>query len=468
MNKEALKEIRNIVLIVAIVVVLIVYSGNVITAIEGVAGVFTPFLAGVAIAFVLNLPMSFIETKIFAKWPKGRLQVLKRTLGIILAILFICLLVALLFVAVIPGVRNTITDVSTRFPEFYNQLNAYIEDISTKYPVVDSFIKEDKLSKLDFEKVSSGVLSVFSNGVAGNIVSSTVGMASSVASFFVKALTAIVFAIYLLAAKERIIRGFATVLKTYLPRNYYEGIRKFNIVLVYNFKRFIEGQCLEAIILGLIFAIVLSIFKMPYVMLISMMIAFTALIPVVGALIGCLFGCALIIMVSPIKMLEYIVISIIVQQLENKFVYPRVVGSSVGLPSIWVFMAVMVGGSLCGVIGMIVFIPLTSTFYQLLKEDVRKRREISEKTADNSRNSRNNRKHNKNRNISNSGKKVQNINHNDSKGKAKNDNQINSSKTTKNDNQVNSSKKSNNNQKNSSNKTNGNKKNRNNNSSKKD
>jgi len=416
MNKEALKEIRNIVLIVAIVVVLIVYSGNVITAIEGVAGVFTPFLAGVAIAFVLNLPMSFIETKIFAKWPKGRLQVLKRTLGIILAILFICLLVALLFVAVIPGVRNTFTDVSTRFPEFYNQLNAYIEDIAAKYPVVDSFIKEDKLSKLDFEKVSSGVLSIFSNGVAGNIVSSTVGMASSVASFFVKALTAIVFAIYLLAAKERIIRGFATVLKTYLPRNYYEGIRHFNIVLVYNFKRFIEGQCLEAIILGLIFAIVLSIFKMPYVMLISMMIAFTALIPVVGALIGCLFGCALIIMVSPIKMLEYIVISIVVQQLENKFVYPRVVGSSVGLPSIWVFMAVMVGGSLCGVIGMIAFIPLTSTFYQLLKEDVRKRREIE------SHKSQSNRQKNRNKNNNYSKQKTNNKANNSSNNSKLNNN----------------------------------------------
>lgn len=373
MEKEILKEVRKIVFIIASVILLLVYSETVIGALENVIDVFTPFFAGLAIAFVLNIPMAVIEKKLMSKWNGKITAKFKRAISMILSVLIVIGVVTFVVVAVTPQLKDTITDIGTRAPEFSNQMIEFVDDLTKDHPEINEWIQKIGLEKIDISEITNGFVKILQNGVVGNIVSSTVNVASSIASFLIKAIIAICFAIYLLVSKEKLLRNVKTVFVTYMPSETYRKINYFMTVLSDNFRKFIAGQCVEAVVLGMIFAVAMTLFRMPYVFLISTLIAFTALIPIAGAFIGCFIGAFLILMVSPIKMIEFLILFIVLQQLENKLVYPRIVGSSVGLPAIWVFMAVTVGGSLMGVMGMLVFIPIASTLYNLLREDIIKR-----------------------------------------------------------------------------------------------
>ncbi|MCI7249359.1 MAG: AI-2E family transporter, partial [Clostridiales bacterium] len=216
-------------------------------------------------------------------------------------------------------------------------------------------------------------LAGFIQNGAGTLLGSTVHIVSSVVSTVVSGIIAFVFAIYVLAQKERLQRQSKRVLEAYVPEKYRNMILKVCGLLKTNFTNFITGQCLDALILGALFVIVLSVLRMPYALMIGVIIAFTALIPIVGAFLGCAVGVILILMVNPVKVLYFLIVFIILQQMEGKLIYPKIVGGSVGLPAIWVLVAIATGGSLFGVVGMLVFIPLVSTAYTLLKEDVNRR-----------------------------------------------------------------------------------------------
>ena len=204
----------------------------------------------------------------------------------------------------------------------------------------------------------------------GNVMNTTIlavgSIVSSITTFFI----AFSFACYILFQKEKLRIQVRKVFFAFLPKEKAEASLRICSLTYRTFANFLTGQCLEAVILGSMFLLVLSILKMPYALLIGILIAFTALIPIFGAFIGCATAAFLIFMVSPKQAVLFILVFLVLQQLEGNLIYPHVVGGSVGLPSIWVLAAVTIGGNLMGIVGMLVFIPLTSVLYTLFREYV--------------------------------------------------------------------------------------------------
>jgi predicted PurR-regulated permease PerM len=213
----------------------------------------------------------------------------------------------------------------------------------------------------------------FMKNGAGDLLSSTFSMVSSIISSVVNGIIAFVFSVYILAQKEKLCGQVQRVMQAYLPGKFVEWVQKISRLLYTNFSNFITGQCLEAIILGGLFVICMSILRLPFALVIGILIALTALIPIAGAFIGCAVGVFLILIEDPVQALVFLGLFFVLQQVEGKLIYPKVVGNFVGLPGIWVLFAITVGGSLFGIVGMLVFIPLTATVYTLLREDVGKR-----------------------------------------------------------------------------------------------
>ena len=212
------------------------------------------------------------------------------------------------------------------------------------------------------------------NGAMG-MLTSTVSVASGIISGIVNAVISLIFALYILSQKEKLENQGRRIILAFLPEKAAGKLQEVFALLYKNFSCFITGQCTEAVILGLMFVIAMSIFRMPYALMVGVLIAFTALIPIVGAFIGCSVGAFLILIDNPLQALWFVILFLTLQQIEGNLIYPKVVGSSVGLPSRWVLMAVSLGGSLFGIAGMLVFIPITSTGYTLFRESVNSRNE---------------------------------------------------------------------------------------------
>ncbi len=376
-EKKLFRMICKLILFAGAIILGVMYSKEVLAVVKLLLGMLTPFLVGAAMAFVLNLPTRFIENKLFAKWKNPKSAGLKRGLSIVLAILFVIALLVFLVLTVVPQLTRTLMELGNVIPTFFKNLVARLDVLAAEYPEwKDAFAALEELS-IDWSSIISYVTGFLKDGL-GNVLSSTVDFAGSLASGVFDGVIAIVFAIYILAGKEKLGRQVKKLLHAYLPEKGYRKTLKVLALCNHNFAKFISGQCLEAVILGTLFVICMTIFRMPYAVLVGVLIAFTALIPIVGAFIGCVVGAFLILMVSPVKALIFIIMFLILQQLEGNLIYPRVVGNSVGLPAIWVLVAVSVGGSMFGIVGMLVFIPLMSTLYALLRENVNARNKKKE------------------------------------------------------------------------------------------
>lgn len=319
-----------------------------------------PFIVGGAIAFIINVPMRFIERHLFPKSKK--LDKLRRPLALILALLAIAAIIVLVCIIVIPQIADTVSTLTVNIPQYMDNAKAYVNKTLEKYPELQEEF-QSYTGKINWQSVITSVTGWVSNGVV-----STINVAGSAISGIVSAVVGFVFAIYILLQKERLGRQVRMIAYSLLPEKAADKFFKISNMTSDTFSKFLSGQCLEACILGSMFAIVLAVFRMPYVALISVLIAFTALIPIVGAFIGCVIGAFLIFMISPVKAVWFVVIFLVLQQIEGNFIYPKVVGSSVGLPAIWVLAVVTVGGKLMGVIGMLVMIPLSSVLYAIFRE----------------------------------------------------------------------------------------------------
>lgn len=371
-DKKLFRMICKLILFAGAVILGVMYSKEVLHAGKIFLGMLSPFLVGAAMAFVLNLPTRFIEQKILAKWKNPKSVGLKRGVSIVLALLFVVAVIVFAALMVIPQLTKTLMELGNVIPAFFRDLIVKLEDLAAEYPEwKDAFAALEELS-IDWSSIISYVTGFLKDGL-GNVLSSTVGFAGSVAGALFDGVIAFVFAIYILCGKEKLGVQAKKLLHAYLSEKAYAKTMKVLALCNHNFAKFISGQCLEAIILGMMFVICMSIFGMPYAVLVGVLIAFTALIPIVGAFIGCAVGAFLILMVSPVKALIFVIMFLVLQQLEGNLIYPRVVGNSVGLPAIWVLVAVSVGGSMFGVVGMLVFIPLMSTVYALLRENVSNR-----------------------------------------------------------------------------------------------
>jgi len=316
--------------------------------------------------------MKMVDEKLLVKW-KGKLAAkLKRPISMLLSIIFVLLIIVLVVVTVVPQIQSAASVLGQKIPPFIDGVVDELVLLSEKYPQMQEQVTALKELELNWESIANTAIGFLKNGVA-SMLTSTVSVASGIIGGVVNTVISVIFALYILSQKEKLANQGKRILSAYLPAKANAYVLKVLTLAYKNFSKFISGQCLEAVILGIMFIIAMSVFRMPYAFMVGVLIAFTALIPVVGAFIGCAVGAFLILIENPMLALWFIILFLILQQLEGNLIYPKVVGNSVGLPSIWVLMAVSLGGSLFGVAGMLFFIPLLSTCYALLRESVNTR-----------------------------------------------------------------------------------------------
>ncbi len=371
-SREKLRQIRHLMLLAALLILALIYSNQVFQGIGFLFGIFSPFLIGGAIAFVLNIPMKAFEEKMLASWKGKSARSCKRPLCLVLSIVAVALVITVVIGTVVPQVASTASEVGKKIPAFMEQVMEELDLLTKKYPELTNQINKLDLEKINWDSMLNSIFDFLRNG-AGDMLNSTVTVASGIISGIVNVVISFIFALYILAQKERLEDQGRRIISAYLPEAAGRKTLEVCSLLYRNFSSFITGQCLEAVILGFMFVISMSVFRMPYALMIGVLIAFTALIPIVGAFIGCAVGAFLILIDNPLQALWFIILFLILQQIEGNLIYPKVVGNSVGLPAIWVLMAVSVGGSLMGISGMLLFIPLMSTGYTLLRESVNKK-----------------------------------------------------------------------------------------------
>lgn len=379
-NKNNTNKIRGIILFAGVVVLALIKFDVLWQTAGLVWEILTPFLVGGMMAFVANLPMTFFETKVLVKVgrkkgntaPEGYVSSLRRGFSILLSYLVVLLIVTLVSAAVIPQLVATVSVIVEKAPAFFQNVMNELQILLKNNPELLSYVNSFDPESLDLNALANSAVDFLGNGM-GNMLSSTFSVASSIVSGTVNGLIALVFSIYILAQKEKLGMQFRRVLKAYTSGRVHDRVLHICSLLYRNFSNFIVGQCTEAVILGLMFIISMKLFRFDYAVMIGVLIAFTALIPIVGAFVGCFIGAFVLLVDDPVKAIWFVVLFLVLQQIEGNLIYPHVVGGSVGLPSIWVLAAVTIGGSLMGVIGMLVFIPLLSTVYMLLRENVKER-----------------------------------------------------------------------------------------------
>lgn len=326
-----------------------------------------PIFIGFAVAYVVNILMSFYERHFFPRSQKKGIIKARRGVCLVGAIITGLGIIAVVGILVIPQLVQCIMLLVNELPGAIEKVIAKLNSFSF---VSDELISE--LTSIDWKSRISDVAKSLTSGF-GDVVNVAFSAVSSVFTSIVNFVIGFIFSLYLLSSKEKLSGQYRNLIRHYVPVKISD--RLFHVLAVADscFHRFIVGQCTEAVLLGTLCMLGMLIFRLPYAPMIGALMAFTALIPIVGGLLGAGIGAFLILMESPIKALVFLIFIIILQQLEGNLIYPKVVGSSIGLPAIWVLAAVTVGGSVMGIGGMLIGVPLAATVYKLVKEDVDKR-----------------------------------------------------------------------------------------------
>ena len=334
-----------------------------------IAGSLISLLIGGVIAYIVNILMSFLESHYFVGSNKRYVIKSRRPVCMIVSFLIVLLIVMLVIALVVPELIKSISMIINRLPRVLRSFSE--NELVKKYlPVISEY-----LSNINWNGIVSRAERFFTDyfGVmAGGLISTVSIVFSSVLNFVL----GLIFSIYLLLSKDRLCAQAKEIMEHYVKKSWNEKIQYVLTILNRNFHRFIVGQCTEAVILGVLCAVGMVIFRFPYAIMIGVLVGFTALIPVVGAYVGAAAGIFMMLTISPMKALMFVIFIVVLQQLEGNLIYPRVVGNSLGLPALWVLVAVTVGGGIGGVIGMLVAVPIVSSIYQLVQNDVRKRRAV--------------------------------------------------------------------------------------------
>lgn len=370
MNREMKRHILEIVAFAILLYCAVMHLDLVWRFLCSFFRLFLPFILGGAIAFIINVPMRQIEKYVFRKsWNHLKGQKVKRILSYVLTLLLVIGVLTLAMVVIIPELTRTVKLLTDQIPAAVTAVQEWFLENKDKLPSVAAFIEE---TELDIASLSAKA-TAFLQSAATNIVTSGFHLIGSVVGGIVSFLIGIVFSVYVLIQKEKLSCQTRKILYALLPEKRADRVISIGKLTNQVFSGFLSGQCLEAFILGAMFVIILGIFRIPYAMLIGVVIALTALIPIVGAFIGCVVGMFLIVMVDPVKAVWFLVLFLVIQQIEGNLIYPRVVGGSIGLPSMWVLVAVSVGGSLFGITGILLFIPLCSVCYALFRDFIHER-----------------------------------------------------------------------------------------------
>ncbi|MBR5799241.1 MAG: AI-2E family transporter [Lachnospiraceae bacterium] len=377
LDKKSIGKIRGLIAFAAFMILALIKFDILCDTLVLLFNICKPFILGGVIAFIINLPLNFYERKLFMRksYKPGtvdKLAKIKRPVSLVLALLSVVLVLTLVVITVIPQLVATMQVLGKEVPVFADKFMVWLQGALASHPELMSQFNTFQIPEINWQELFSKVWGFLQNGM-GSMLTSTITVASSIVSGTVNFFIALIFSIYILTQKEKLSDQLKRMLTAYTKPSVNEWVLKVAHLLYQNFSRFITGQCTEALILGALFIVAMSLFRFPFAFMVGVLIAFTSLIPIVGAFIGCFIGAFLILVDSPEKVIGFLILFIVIQQIEGNLIYPYVVGNSVGLPSIWVLAAVTIGGSLFGVAGMLVFIPLLSTVYMLLREDVNKK-----------------------------------------------------------------------------------------------
>lgn len=369
------KTIMQLILFTIIVIFAFINISYLWTFIKYIIAIFMPFIIGAMMAFVLNVLLNVVENKLFKKLNKKNTKTwkkLKRPVSLVTTFIIIIAIIALILGLIIPQLKNTVELFTENFDSYKTQSVELLEKVG---------IEKKTINKLNnnIENIQEEATKYISKN-SDKIMQTTVGVATTVAGTVTTIVLGMVFAIYILLKKEDLTRQFKKLARAYLPEKRQTTLKEISTLSNKTFGNFVSGQCIEALIIGLLCFIGMLILQIPYAPTIAVLVGFTALIPVFGAFIGTAIGAFLILMVDPTKALIFIIFIIILQQLEGNLIYPKVVGNSVGLPGIWVMVAVTVGASIGGILGMLLSVPVCSILYSILRTDVNNRIDQKNKT----------------------------------------------------------------------------------------
>ena len=330
-------------------------------------GLVSPFVLGAGIAFIFNVPMRSIENQLEGMRRPG----LRRTIAILLTVFAMVLVIMFVVELLVPQIKITIASLTERIPTFLESTAAKLMVVMEKNPELKAWALEtfklEQLEQLDWANILKNGLTVVGNSVS-SLMGGAFNVIGSVTTSIANLVIGLVFALYCLSGKENLARQGRKLLYSLLSEKHADEVIRVLRLTNVTFSNFISGQCLEAVILGGMFAVAMAIFKMPYIPLVSVVIAVTALIPIVGAFVGCVVGAFFILVNDPLQAAYFVALFLVLQQLEGNLIYPRVVGTSVGLPGMWVLVSVTIGGEIMGIAGMLVMIPLVSVLYTLVRE----------------------------------------------------------------------------------------------------
>lgn len=371
------KNVRTILLIIAFAVLLYTAAQNLASvygAVRTVWRVFGVVITGLAMAFVLNVPLKLFENRVFYGMSEDRrplVRKLRRPVSLVFALVVSLGLIGILIAVVLPQLTATVAEVAARLPEYISSAVNWLNDFLAGFGIE---IESLKNFTVDWEKVFSELTTYLKEGSANvdgsSVVDTVTGVGTSVVSTVMNTFLGLVVAVYILAQKERIGRFTRRCIDAFLPQKAASGLARIASMASETFSNFVAGQLADSCILGILCYICMRIFRFPYPEVISVVIGVTSLVPMVGSFIGEVIGALLILIVSPLKALLFVVMVLAIQQVDGAFIYPRIVGRSVGLPGVAVFCAVIVGGNVAGVIGAMIGVPVCALIYALLREAV--------------------------------------------------------------------------------------------------
>lgn len=366
LNYDTIKKLRGLILFTVVAVVAGINYRQLFGVVAALVHIAGPFILGGAIAFILNVPMRNIERHLPFKEGAGGWR---RPVSLMLTILLVMGILFLVTFVVTPQLFGTFEILQNSVPAFFSRLRSEAEQLFANNAVI---MEQVNHLQVDWQQILKDMGAFLKTG-AGSMLNTTFSAAASIVSGVSSFLIGFIFAIYILLQKENLRRQAVKLLAAFLPSRAVVRVIEIASLTERTFSNFLTGQCLEAVILGTMFFIALTVLRLDYALLIGVLIAFTALIPIFGAFVGLGVGVFLMLMVNPMDALIFTITFFVLQQIEGNLIYPYVVGNSVGLPSIWVLVAVTAGGSMMGVVGMLIFIPLSSVIYALLKDEVNRR-----------------------------------------------------------------------------------------------
>ena len=353
----------------AVLILLIKYSDVIFHSGLHLISILMPLLLGGAIAYVLNILVDKVELLPPFSDSRHPVYPYRRAVSIIASLAIIAIVVVVLVRIIIPQLTDAFRVILAGVPPMLEQLLAWVSSMDIPVPQIQEWLTS---LNVNWPQLVQKIASYLSSGMT-NLFTTTVSVVGAVSGVVVQLVMSFIFALYLLTGKEKLARQFQALGRTYLNQRVYRSILYVLDTAHDTFTKFIVGQCTEAVIIGVLCTLGMMLLRFPYATMIGTLIGATALLPIVGAYLGAVIGAFMIFTVNPLQSATFLVFIVILQQLEGNLIYPRVVGSSIGLPGIWVLTAVTVGGGIAGIPGMLLAVPLTATLYKLLRQDVARR-----------------------------------------------------------------------------------------------